>query len=91
MTHETMLLLVNSFPTLRDTPLREWDPEVLDNWACGSEPSEAAVFAAQFVLSVWNPTTEWKCGAFSVSVAMGIWDDKHRAAFLEWAQRPWWP
>jgi len=85
-----MLALANSFPTLRGV-IDHWDPDMLDTWACGTEPGAGALNAARFVLSVWNTRTEWKCGAFNVVIAWGIWDDEHREAFLSWTRKPRWP
>lgn len=28
---------------------------------------------------------------FDAVHAMGVWDDRNRAAFLRWASAPWWP
>lgn len=33
----------------------------------------------------------WRSGPFDVVDALGTWDGAHRAAFVAWAQRPWWP
>lgn len=58
--------------------------------------------AALFVLSVWNPADDWRelaglarddgptGGRFDVHRALGNWDPAHRAAFLRWAEDPWW-
>lgn len=50
-----------------------------------------SLHAARFILSVWNPGVDWKCGRFYVTEALGCWDDAHRRAFLTWASNPWWP
>ena len=47
--------------------------------------------AARFVLNVWNSEDEWKIGRFNVVNAMAAWDHEQRAAFLRWAQDPWFP
>jgi len=101
-----MLELVQSFPTLRDTPqafFEPWDPEAFaESRRAGSGGEKDA---ALFVLSVWNPSTDWSeygltrhssrngepCGFFDMHTALGNWDDKHRAAFLAWCAAPWWP
>lgn len=86
----SMLVLVESFPTLKGV-LDQWNPETLDTWADGPAPGTGALHAARFVLAVWNPRTEWKCGRFDLMEALHCWDDDHREAFLTWARKPWWP
>ena len=67
-----------------------FDPEVLDAWACGPEPSSAGFHAACFVLNVWNMHAPWGCGRFDAVRAMaGVFDNEHREAFLAWAEDPW--
>jgi hypothetical protein len=85
-----MLELAASFPTLRNV-LPSWDPQALDQWACGPGPGAGAFRAAQFVLSVWNAEANWQCGSFELHRAMWAWDAQHRAAFAAWVQEPWWP
>ena len=95
--------LVRSFPALRLTPatlVHPWDPAAFASYyRCGSSGEKDA---ALFVLSVWNPQTDWRRvaklardrsptgGLFDVHRALGNWDRRNRAAFLEWAQNPWW-
>lgn len=89
-----MLDLMESFPTLHQArALLEgvWDPSRLDRWACGPEASSGALWAARFVLSVWNPKAVWECGRFDVHQAYHVWDDQHVAAFAAWARAPWYP
>jgi len=102
-----MIALVESFPTIRRTSLDhqldeygDWDAvRFAKSWLCGSGGEKDA---ALFVLSVWNPETDWedtagltrggeRGGFFNVHQALGNWDDGHRAAFLAWARKPWWP
>lgn len=96
--------LVRSFPTLRHVSaelFRPWDAvrfAQLFRSASGGEKD-----AALFVLSVWNPTTDWRKlaklardrsptgGFFDVHRALGNWDFENCAAFLAWARDPWWP
>jgi hypothetical protein len=85
-----MLELAASFPSLRGV-LTTWDPESLERWACGPVPGSGGFHAATFVLTLWNADAEWRCGRFDLHRALGAWDAQHRAAFLAWAQRPWWP
>lgn len=39
----------------------------------------------------FNLDTWWKCGPFDVVEAMSTWDDYHRAAFIAWVNKPWFP
>lgn len=89
---ESMLALARSFPTLGAAPgLSPWEPEALDDWACGPVPGSGAFHAARFVLAVWRPYGVWECGTFDVMRALAVWDRTHRGAFLTWASDPWWP
>lgn len=87
---QRMLAIATSFPTLQGV-LRGWDPDVLDQWACGPVPGSGAFHAARFTLSVWNPEADWRCGRFDMHRALWAWDEHHRAAFAAWVQKPWWP
>ncbi len=87
---DRMLALVNSFPTLRGK-FSHWDALVFHDWACGPEPSSGMKHAARFILEVWNPYDEWKCGRFDWQRAIGIWDEGHRKAFIAWLQDPFFP
>ena len=89
-TERRMMDLVDTFPTLRGA-LTTWDPAALDAWAMGPAATDGGYYAAQFVLSVWNPDGDWRCGAFNVSKAFRVWDGAHRSAMRAWAQKPWWP
>lgn len=83
--------LARRIPTLRAfvASMRSWNADLLDQWAvCGRSHGEKC--AAQFILAVWNPGHEWISGRFDVMEALRIWDDAHRAAFLAWAEDPWW-
>jgi hypothetical protein len=96
--------LARSFPALEVAPSRlfypAWDPvRFAENYRAGSGGEKDA---ALFVLSVWNPTTNWwkvarlardrtpLGGYFDVHRALGNWDPSNRSAFLEWAKDPWW-
>ncbi len=84
--------LARTFPILLDCPgTQPWSPEKLQAWATSHGASNGALSAARFLLSLWNPHRSWKCGRFNVMEAFLCWDDKHRQAFLQWANRPWWP
>jgi hypothetical protein len=87
-----MSALALSFPTLRDADgLCPWDPLRFQCWMRSGAPGHGAKCAGRFVLSVWNPSTRWRCGTFDLHDALWCWDDKHRGAFLAWVRAPWWP
>jgi hypothetical protein len=97
--------LARSFPALASAPARlfaaPWDPIEFAEYYRPASSGEKD--AALFVLSVWNPTTDWRKlaklardrsptgGFFDVHRALGNWDVGNRAAFLAWARDPWWP
>jgi hypothetical protein len=96
--------LARSFPALRSAPNALFHPwhalRFAEHYRSGSGGEKDA---ALFVLSVWNPTTDWRKlaklardrgptgGLFDVHRALGNWDTSNRAAFLAWARDPWWP
>lgn len=85
--------LAESFHVLADRPgVRPWDPEKFDNWlSTSAAPTHAGREAGCFLLSVWNPTTPWASGNFDLHGALQCWDASMRAAFVAWAENPWWP
>ena len=84
--------LAKGFPSLQGRPgLRPWDADKLHGWANSHGASNGALSSARFLLSVWNPVRNWKCGRFNLMEALLCWDEAHRQAFLQWAQKPWWP
>lgn len=112
-TAERFVELCQDFPALQGAPVpfitgagvEPWDVSRFMVWAC-SGLSHGEGCAARFVLSVWNPETDWVKQArlegialrrasslkrFDVHEAMGVWDRKNRAAFLAWAKEPFWP
>ena len=102
-TIERLEHLARSFSALKSAPtelFHPWDAvRFAGHYRCGSGGEKDA---ALFVLSVWNPTTDWgklarlardrspTGGLFDVHRALGNWDIANRAAFLEWARDPWW-
>ena len=101
---ERLECLARSFPALQRAPSdlfqSSWDAvRFAEHYRTGSGGEKDA---ALFVLSVWNPTTNWRKvarlardrtpmgGFFDVHRALGNWDPAHRRAFLEWARDPWW-
>lgn len=77
-----------------------WRAEAIDAWAADAPihetwpsirvPTPAQRVTTRFLLAVWDPTTEWKSGKFHLMEALWVWDERHHAAFLRWAERPWW-
>ncbi len=67
-----------------------WDAVELETWASGPR-SHGERVTAQFLLNVWDPSTEWRCGRFDLMEALRIWDAEHHKAFLRWVTDPWWP
>lgn len=89
--HRQIQKLARSFHSLREAPgLTPWNTGKFDRWAAGPAPGHGALCGARFVLSVWNSAVAWKCGRFNIHEAMLCWDSDHRAAFLLWANEPWW-
>ena len=70
--------------------LRPWDANRFDARAAESGLSHSERVTAQFLLAIWNPNAEWRSGRFDLMEALRIWDFEHRAAFLAWANDPWW-
>jgi hypothetical protein len=86
-----MATLVRGFPCLqRAAGVSPWDALELDRWATGPV-SHGERLTASFLLSVWDPATEWQAGRFEVMEALRVWNLEHREAFLRWARDPWWP
>jgi hypothetical protein len=67
-----------------------WDADEFDTWGSGPR-SHGERVTAQFLLSVYLPGYDWKCGRFDLMEALRIWDEEHHQAFLRWAADPWWP
>ena len=88
---------VESFPSLAKWAANasavdeKFNAMKFDKWASGPCPGHGALEAARFVLSVWNPSTDWKCGRFQIHDALSCWDGRHQEAFLRWCADPWWP
>ena len=80
-----------TFPSMRyASGVEPWDAVELDAW--GNGPcSHGKRVTAQFLLNVWDPSTDWKCGRFDLMEALNVWPPSHREPFLRWASDPWWP
>lgn len=95
-TRERMTALACSFPELSraatepGSGIRPFAADKLNKWARGGR-GHGAQCAARFVLSVWNPHVRWSSGRFDVHEALRVWDDAHRAAFVAWCEKAWWP
>jgi hypothetical protein len=82
-----------------------WDPIAFLEWATSGMPGGGARRAALFILYVWNHYADWRevalergfitteasahCLRFDLAEAFGAWDEHHHAAFLRWAEHPW--
>ena len=87
-----MAALARTFPsTAKADGVRLWDANTFDRWVAESPVSHGELLTAQFLLAVWDPAQDWRCGRFDLMDALRIWDDRHRAAFLAWVADPWWP
>jgi len=102
--------LATEFPSLADAQPPEPSPDLQGQawvtafalWAGETDRGDGAMWAALFVLSVWNNRTQWHAygeglhgsraslGRFDMHTALGAWDGPHRRAFAEWASDPWW-
>jgi hypothetical protein len=86
-----ILELARRFPCLRDyyPDGVEWDADELDRIALKFSSGEVA--AARFVLALWNPRVQWRCGKFVFIDAISSLDAAHRLPIAEWVMDPWWP
>ncbi len=105
---EAMTKLAKMFHSLIDAPgVDPWEPLALLRWAIvGGGASHGEKLAAQFVLSVWNSSTDWEEVArenkiitdpehhftrFDLFEAMNVWDQEHIAAMQAWIELPFFP
>lgn len=91
-TPQRMDALVRSFPSLREAP-EGWDYARFERWAKRSGAiggSSAARYSVGFVMLVWNQQAEHSF-PFNAVHAFGVWDDRHRDAFLSWCMAPFFP
>jgi hypothetical protein len=74
-----------------------WDALQLIAWCNTGAPMSGSGWAARFLLSVWNPSTNWNeeglpgAGRFELMEAWAIFDDPHRAGVMQWLDAPFWP
>jgi hypothetical protein len=94
---EKFLALAGTFPSLVHCPdMREFatNPAVWQNAEVVLSRIHTGMYgagkghAATFMLSLFR-RLEWP--TFSAPEAMMKWDPAHRAAFVAWANDPWWP
>lgn len=97
-----LVKLARSFPSLADAPgLEPFDFKRFQEWVrlhhvfvvhevSGEALRQArhALYAGRFVVAVWRGE-RWAVGEFNVVEAMHVWDERHRAAFRAWAEKPW--
>jgi hypothetical protein len=89
---QKMSKLALNFPSLaRADGVNPWDADAIDRWAAETPLSLGELVTARFLLAVWNPGYNWRCGPFNLMEALRIWDEEHHKAFLAWAVVPWWP
>lgn len=92
--YERMSRLALEFPTLRGgvPGIAPWRPLMLDHWVVTSGAvTSASRCAVQFLLHVWDDSTDWQCGAFSIRRAYGCWDAEHWATFESFVRWPFMP
>ncbi len=95
-----LLEIAKRFPSLANTyrggpapglQHDQWNPYEFEQWTGSAQAGNQARWAARFLLYLWNPQYEWRCGWFDLHSALNVWDSEHRTAFLTWANDPWWP
>lgn len=83
--------LARSFPCLTGARgLSPWHPRRLDIWGLVPARSFEARYAVAFVLNVWDCRSRWSVGPFDAVAALLQWDEADRAAFLGYANDPFW-
>jgi hypothetical protein len=89
---ERMAAFARTFPSMtKASGVKLWEANTLDRWAAATPISPGELVTARFLLAVWDPEQPWQCGRFDLMEALQVWDEKHRAAFVAWAEDPWWP
>jgi len=85
-----MTVLAQSFPSLEGAQgVDPWDPIRFEAWATDEETDDNVVWAAGFVLSVWEGEDDdflW-----DLQRALNDWGHSDREAFIAWCREPWWP
>lgn len=95
---QAMAALGRLFPSLRGVPgVDPWSVDDLIAWCKSGAPTSGSGWAVRFLLAVWNPGTDWTefglpgSGKFDLMEAWSCWDERHRAAALQWLEAPFWP
>jgi hypothetical protein len=95
---QAMTALAKLLPSMRDVPGTDpWDAVQLVAWCNTGAPTSGSGWAARFLLSVWNPSTNWNeeglpgAPRFDLLEAWAIFDDQHRAGVMQWLDAPFWP
>jgi len=93
-----MTALAKLLPSMRDVPGTDpWNADELIAWCRTGAPTSGSGWAARFLLSVWNPSTNWNeyglpgAGKFDLMEAWPVLDDAHQAAIMRWLDAPFWP
>ena len=90
-TRKKMSAFAKTFHSMLNRPgVEPWDAEKIDTWGSGPR-SHGQQITARFLLSVWDPSAEWKSGPFDLTEALRVWDTEHHKVFLRWVAEPWWP
>ncbi len=94
---ERMSALATSFPSLKGIDrdyagIDPWNPDKLDNWACGPMSTTRTQHIARFLLSiVWNHYLAWRCGYFDLHASTRDLDKEDRKVIADWLLNPWFP
>lgn len=97
-------VLANYAPTVSG-PEEDINLMLLDRWAAHDPtadeeiiaagaapyPGRAAQEAVRFVLNLFNSSTPWQCGQFSIGRALGAWDPHQLGAFQAFVADPFVP
>lgn len=67
----------------------DWDAAILDAQYQGASHGEKCTI--QFLVNLWDPNFQWRCGTFDFFEAWNVWDKSHKKVFLEWVKSPFWP
>jgi hypothetical protein len=95
---QAMTALAKLFPSMVGVPGTDpWNVDELVAWCNSGAPTSGSGWAARFLLTVWNPSTNWNehglpgAGKFDLMEAWSVFDDRHRAAVMKWLDAPFWP
>jgi hypothetical protein len=85
-----IITLAQSFPTLDTRTPKAWEVDrFMSSLGTASTGERHAML---FIANVWNPAYAREQGwVFDAIDALGSWDSRHRQAFLNWEQSPYFP